>query len=349
MLLVCLSHYADLVYAQSPRTAYAMLMIGLPATPVFLALSGVVLGYLSVVRPLAIGRQRRWLLDRGLFLLLVAHVLLALPHLSAGTAQFHSMLWRSTQITDVIGICFVVVAFVIGRVAPARLIAGSIVLLICSMGVGIWLQDRVSPCPVVTRLLFGATLQSGGVGYVLPIAVYLPIFLIGLGSGQLGAGRMSSSEGQLQLARSAAWIGTAAVAVAFAVKLLAAFARPESSTEIGMAVFYLSDPRQKVPVGPMYLAYCGGVGLLLAAFFLWAVAAHRFARVTAAAATVGRASLAVFVIQAWIYFGFLPLIADQLSPAAFWIMLPASLAAIWAFARLWDRKRWNRWLTLGLR
>jgi hypothetical protein len=77
-------------------------LIGMPATPTFAVLSGLIIGY-CMGGPVANDpRNRRWLVDRGLFLMIVCHPLLYLSESFARgvTAPFHGVF-----ITDVIGLC----------------------------------------------------------------------------------------------------------------------------------------------------------------------------------------------------------------------------------------------------
>jgi len=349
MLMVCMSHFADLVFDDYPRAGYLLVLFGLPATPVFLVLSGVVLGHLTVSRKMSLERHRRWLIDRGLFLLLIGHLLLSVPHLLHGREQFDDMLLHTTQITDVIGVCLLVCALIVGKIEPERLVRVSVAALLGAVLVGIALHDRPSPWPVLTRLLFGAISPGESRGYVLPIAIYLPVFLIGLAYGQMRSALLGDRAGTLQLASQAAVAGVAGIVLAVAVKAAALGAKPWLPDGWELPVYYLTDPRQKLPVGPTYLMFCGGVGLLMAASFLWAGASGRFSGLLEAAATVGRASLAVFILQAWVYLGMLPAFGLRYGAINPWLWLPLSLLGIWWFARFWDRAGWNRWLTLGLR
>src|SRR5262249_19291780 len=80
MFFVCLSHSAAYVSAQSAAFARGLIAVGMIATPTFLLLSGIVCGYLGNAEEVANDALPRRLLDRGLFLLLVVHVLLGFIH-----------------------------------------------------------------------------------------------------------------------------------------------------------------------------------------------------------------------------------------------------------------------------
>jgi len=80
MLFVCLSHFSGNYLATSisgaasstlTRSAWAAETVSMIASPTFVAVSALVVGYLYRVHPAGMPALRRKLIDRGLFLLLV--------------------------------------------------------------------------------------------------------------------------------------------------------------------------------------------------------------------------------------------------------------------------------------
>jgi hypothetical protein len=105
---------------------------------------------------------------------------------------------------------------------------------------------------------------------------------------------------------------------------------------------------EKLPPGPGYVLFYGGVALLL----FWAVLAlDRLAwgrAVSRWSALFGRCSLACFVAQFYVYYAVvyrLPHPPEVLAPLYF----AATLVVLRLFARTWDRHGWNRLITVGYR
>lgn len=86
MLLVFLSHFSEFYFGYHGKTRLleTMYNITMIASPSFMLISGTMLGYLFRSNPGGYQRIREKYIDRGLFLLLVAHILIfiiMLPYL----------------------------------------------------------------------------------------------------------------------------------------------------------------------------------------------------------------------------------------------------------------------------
>src|SRR5579884_3608187 len=88
MLFVCLSHcamsYFDFWRPSRPHAPLEALgqiatTVSFVATPTFLLLSGIVIGYLWRINPTSLSGLKRKLFDRGVFLLIVGHLLQVVP------------------------------------------------------------------------------------------------------------------------------------------------------------------------------------------------------------------------------------------------------------------------------
>src|SRR5437868_12254682 len=117
MLAVCVSHSSQLIVGSwQSAMGVVLIRLGMVATPTFLLLSGVVCGYLSRVLP-DTDRQFRWrFIDRGLFLLLVAHPVLSLTHAIALAAP--NRILGNFYITDAVGVALIAGALLARRVRP---------------------------------------------------------------------------------------------------------------------------------------------------------------------------------------------------------------------------------------
>ena len=78
MLLVLLSHFVSVYFRSTPDypIAVALERLARIAAPTFVVISGVLLGFLSRETGHDFDRIRRKLIDRGLFLLTIGHLLL---------------------------------------------------------------------------------------------------------------------------------------------------------------------------------------------------------------------------------------------------------------------------------
>jgi hypothetical protein len=113
------------------------------------------------------------------------------------------------------------------------------------------------------------------------------------------------------------------------------------------AFFRLTNVWEKHPPGPTYLLFFGGVGMCLMAgtlelwrrgFFPWAM--QRLA-------TIGRASLLVFVLQTYVYS--VVIASLNLRHTSWWPLLFALTVGVFSLAaEAWDRWNCSRYLTVGL-
>src|SRR5437763_5821461 len=103
MFFVCLAHFANsyqIISGASEAGGY-LVIVGMVASPTFVTMSGLVAGFLFVTRGSSFTALRYKLIDRGLFLMVVGHAILALSSLLTGHNFGHAL--RVGYITDVIG------------------------------------------------------------------------------------------------------------------------------------------------------------------------------------------------------------------------------------------------------
>jgi uncharacterized membrane protein len=348
MLAVCLSHSAGFVGDQWQDSFGALLVtMGLLATPTFLLLSGMVYGQVETALQDASGEFRWRMVDRGLFLLLVAHLLLALEQASWSppllTAYFSSF-----YVTDAIGL-----SLIIGVVLARRFTPRMLALLGLLVFVSAWMfsnrePPRDSAGRNLTRLLFGVydPLLSD-VGFMVPLVPYLAIFIIGIAGGILYARLRALSVTTAALSRACVAIGGAGIAVAVTFKLVWLLGKPPVDSSWYVVLYHLTEPRQKVPPGPGYLLAFGGAGVLLLGMALRYSQREMGRRIVSVFAVVGRASLFIFVAQYMVYY--FPTYALHIGKGSWLYSFPASVVALWGLAWIWDRHHGNRFLTIGIR
>jgi uncharacterized membrane protein len=347
MTAVCISHSALYLVAH-PEQQRMLATIGMVATPSFLLLSGTVCGYLASTARESAEQFRRRLIDRGLFLLLVAHLVIGLTN--AAWAPFADAMIGSVFITDVVGVGLIVAAFAARRASSKSLLMGGIALLVSACLMSAYVAPNSDAAEFLARLLLGiggGNWQEGG--YVVPVLPYLAIFLIGLAGGREYGARRARGVTLLQIARSCMWIGLAAITAAVCIKVLAVGVKPYLSGLAYSDLYRLTDPRQKIPPSLGYALTFGGAGVLAAAAIFAMSHYGRGQLLIAALSTVGRASLVTFLVQFWVYA--YPARVLQIGDLGAWwpLAFAASLGFLWLVAAGWDRAGYNRFLTLGLR
>ena len=125
MVLVCVSHFGIgyLDTAGDTRDGHLASLLALPATPTFVILSGLLLGFLYTRNTAGFPELGLKLMDRGLFLLLPTHALISIAHL----VMFGSV--RFIYITDAIGVCILLGPWLVSNFsARARLLFGLAVM-----------------------------------------------------------------------------------------------------------------------------------------------------------------------------------------------------------------------------
>jgi len=350
MVLVCLSHIKQHLVESSPPIYWILMSVTRVATPTFLLLSGFVIGYL--LRRDSRGRASITLVDRGLFLLLVAHGLMGISNVTehAGVA---SWLFERVEITDVIGMALFV-AVLLRSVRPEMLIGLGAGLFLVSWPCAMLLEARSE----LARMILGPLLHvpgTAGASIEAPLVAYVGVFLIGMGlSGRLHEALLDGVT--RDIARPLFRLGAISVAIALLGVLLWHSAKgmlPEAlrAPPFVELVRGALDPRWKLPPSPAYLLFYGGCGLLLASGFLNGRPAWLVSPIARFTAVLGRASLMCFVVQDLVFFGIPNAIGlDSIQSVFFWsAYLAVGLMLLYALARRWDEAHGNRFLTVGLK
>lgn len=339
MVLVCISHFANayLVPAGALRVAGYMTAIAMVATPTFIVVSGLLMGYLSAVQGARLEAYRVKLFDRGLFLLIVGHAWMSVTAaLRAGelTAPL-----THAFITDVIGVALLIMVPIILRTHWQRRIQVGIGLAVVSYVVSLAWHPTTGWIEVVEETFIGwAHVQT------FPLLPWLGVYAAGTGLGArlvplLRAG-CERQAGQLMLSVG---LGAAALAV-----LLRGVLRTQAAagSDVLTVLNALTSPWEKVPPSPGYLLFFGGCGLMLTGSLLAAPRDLRVWRAFRSLTLLGRNSLFAYLAQNFIYFVLLYGLA--LPYHAVWpLLFVASVAAVFLLAGLWETILGNRFLTLG--
>lgn len=341
MMLVFAGHFRDSYFGGGVEgdAARALEIVTKVATPAFLLISGMMMGFLHAGGDEERrARARARLADRALFLLLVARPLIALAH--APRSGWYC--FNYVYVTDTIALCVLAGCFLAPRVgARGRAMTGLSLIAAAWVVIPLW-NPAPGSLPRLLKDVFFGFERPDSLLYAFPLVPWLGVYLVGSGLGH-GLARRPPRASALAFFR----IGSAAAASALAAKA-ACWAWPRDSGASGHSLLtHLTSPLQKEPPGPAYLGFYGGIALILVAILLALEHLGRLAAPRRALATLGRASLFAFVAQYYVYY--VGVYLARPLPAPLWpVALAATAGLLWALAALWDRRGYNRRLTVGL-
>ena len=345
MVLVCLSHFADVYFAgrTGQSQADALRDVGMVASPMFVILSGMTLGFMYRTTGAHFAATKRKLLDRALFMITFGHVVIVLVTMQR-MGSIHRP-WLVIYITDVIAVCVVVGCALVGRLSVRqRAILGTSIYTLSWLAVLVW-HPAALPLRRIQHLLVGP-FQTNSWIYAVPLLPWLGVYLASTALGE-HFGRLTVSGQRLAFTRQLFRTGTVAIVLGIGVKLLFLMlkaARDLPNGEAFQMVYLLSTPMEKLPPSPDYLLCFGGVALVLVALLLRFSAAIP-AAVTSVLGAIGRSSLFVFMLQFFVYYTIV--FAFRPYPYRLWpIALVASIAAIALPAIVWDTLDMNRMLNI---
>jgi uncharacterized membrane protein len=353
MLFSCLAHFGWWIEHTHPWATGTLSSIGMVATPTFLLLSGTVTGWLC--RKAAEDPQdtAQWkLLNRGLFLLTLGHVLVSLAEAHRdGLVRALS----GASIIDDIGLCMVCCALwfpaLKGTEFRRRLVTYGIAgYLLCWFVILAW-HSPVGGWLMLQQALLGPDVLGVRMhSYSSPLLPYMCLFAIGLGSSDyLVAAAQTDSP---RRRRSLFTLGGALVASALLLRgarwLVEREYHDNGLSPLLSSTLSISG---KLPPAPAYVLFYCGIGLTISSV-MFALAASRMGiarRIAELVATLGRASLFVFILQYFIFWTLPDLLGITPSNTHLALIFIAGLSVNWLAAWCWNRMRGNRFLTLGIK
>jgi uncharacterized membrane protein len=350
MAVVCAAHFVDAVVRNVGPTPVLLRLLDAAkiASPMFILLSGAMLGAAWRAGPQRLASLRATLHERGLFLLVVAHWLILAAHrplLGSWTAAAHILF-----MTDTIGVAILVNPLIVPRVRAAPRAALGVALVALS-----WVVIFAEPTAttgvraMVVQGLFG-TAHPGWWGYSFPLVPWIGLHLLGTVLGERLELDGTPAGARRDAGRLLRW-GCAALGVAAA--LLAAYgaARVLVGPSSGLlhGAWALVRPFGKVPPSPGYFLTEGGLAMLAMALVFALSVRGRLTWLRARAAEMGQASLAIFVLQYYLFYALLPTL-DLRAPLLLALYFVGSMVLLVAAARAWTRAGGNRLLRVpGLR
>ena len=367
MLFVFVSHFAYGFFGAELGGAHETLTaIGMVASPAFVIVSGLMLGFVYRSSRSRFMDLRSTFIDRGLFLLTIGHLLILGAHLPLG----RGLMWGF--ITDTIGASMIAGVLLIDKIAPAARLVVSAGLYAGSWLMALFWQPEGIVLQALRDSLTGTAFQSMFV-YNFPVLPWFSLYLAATVLGEKlavakadGAGSAASHNvlGRLGIAT----ILSGLVGVGLSIALL--FGGPGSRALeearlrggiVGEAIvaaealaqphpmdpwLELSSPFQKRPPSPVYFAFFGGTSLALLYLCRGAERRGWLSRLIRILARSGRASLFVFVAQYYVFFAVLRSV--KLPTTIWWPVPLIGLSGILVYSGIaWERRGWNRLLTVG--
>jgi len=339
MFFVLLSHFAFTYFPRHDASRSLLTVIGMVASPTFVIINGMMVGFLYRMRPNDFERHRIFFTDRGLFLLTIGHLMILVSHVSYAV--------RFISITDAVGVCLLTVPWLVTVLRVRQLLMlGAATFFLSTLGSVLW-EPTGHYAMVMKVALVGAYQDSGDFRYAFAI---LPWFSFNIAASALGVqlGRHCLRGDDAGMERLL--LKTAVAGVVIAAILNGTY---HALTHFGFATglhrWGLHSPFQKWPPSLIYFLFYGGVGVLLILGCLRAAANSKSHPVLSALTNLGQVAFILFVVQYSVYFEILPRVRGYL-PVGWWpLYFALSIPLVIAPGLIWHRAGGNRFLTVGYR
>jgi uncharacterized membrane protein len=348
MLQVLIAHFAWIYFARHPEFTLGPLLSKAmsPAAPTFMVISGFLLGYIYETRQHRLGDFGLKLIDRGLFLLTIGHVIILLAYLAIADGVAGAL--RYGQVTDAIGLAIILGPILIVR-WPIRARVGVAVALFiaCWLAIAFWHPPATSG-QWIKHTLFGTVTPGNQWSYNFPLLPWLCLYLAATAIGQHIA-TLRRAGREHQTARVLLTYAAAGFAISVAAKAafwgVALFIAP--SSDLFSVLIAFTDPLQKFPPGLGFFAATGGAALLLLTVVFFAEQRGWFTRGLKFASMIGQHSLFVFLVQEHVYVTWLWLLDPPYSRVLWPLLLVATIAVVLGITVLWDRVGGTHYFTVG--
>jgi hypothetical protein len=343
MFFVLLAHFGFSFFDdRQARLPTILKLVSMVASPTFMILSGMLVGFLYQLRPASFERLRLKLADRGLFILTVGHLVLLASHVPFYTIRFLS-------ITDTIAICMVVQPWLVMRVSARGRVLLALSLYAASWTLAVAWHPAGTFATLFKDIAFGTF--DGRTYFVYQFSV-VPWFSLDLAATALGGclgryyvdGERAAAQRLLLTTATIAVVSAVVAKVAFFV---AVHAHPEIPWLVAGRGFL--SPFSKDPPSPVYIAFYGGLGLYLLSFSFFLECRGALAAHMERVAIIGRTSLFVFLSHWFVYLvvvmGLRSFLPFRWAWPVYFVL--SCVPVIWA-SSYWYRKDYNRFFTVGL-
>jgi uncharacterized membrane protein len=343
MLFVFLSHFGEsyLQHNHMWQTLYACWKISMIASPSFMLISGMMLGYVFSTNNAGFQNFKFKLIDRGLFLLTIAHLLILLSHIPLTNQEGVPLKWAF--ITDTIGVCIIAGPLIIEKTrAKNRLI----------MGLCLYLSSWLAVILIQTSSIFGNLLKELFVGSLqnkyfvdnFAIMPWLSVYLCGSYMGEK-IGEYQLAGQNAKIGRYFTRVGILSVFIAIGIKTLVHFLVREHFLHASMLMSSVFNIFQKNPPAPLYLMFYGGAGLMMLSVLFFLVRENKASFLIDSLEIIGKTSLVAFILQYFIYFSVFVWL--DLKFQSFWmIYFIVSVVVIFRVLHFWQAKGLNRYFSI---
>lgn len=342
MLLVCLSHFAEVYTLSSGVSLYWIYNFTMIAAPTFVIISGILLGFFYVSKKDSFNLIKRNFINRGIFILFFGKLIICL----AFTLRAHSFSesLKYIHITDVVGINIIFGPILISLIQPIyRITLGIGSIIFTWIIIAFWMPSN-QYLEIIKEAVFGS-FEYKYFHTVFPVLPWFGLYFI---SSYFGEKLGSSVEKEKLKIIYFMKVGLCSITVAASIKLIFWLLKyytswPEFKS---FTIWALTSPLQKWPPSIVYFLFYGGIGLLFIGFFLYIEQKKWLENYLNITAIIGRSSLFVFIVQ--YYFYYMILFAMHLYYSLAWpVYFMFSICCIFLLARVWDSMKLNRFLTLG--
>jgi uncharacterized membrane protein len=342
MLFVLISHFSFTYFPnQLSVTPTVLRTIGMVASPTFMIINGLLIGFLCQTRRSDFKHLHVAFTDRGLLLLSIGHLLILGSHLPWYTTRFLS-------ITDTVAVCMLVGPSLAIRLRPAvRLAIGLTVYAVSWIAVERWHPNGIL-FEAVQETLFGSVTPTVYV-YAFPIVPWLGL---DLAASALGSrlGELYSRQDTKAMERMLVRLGAAGFIAAIGVNAIYHLANYAAHDALTLRLHWLGSPFQKEPPGFDYVLFFGSCGVCLVAASIRLLKQNAVPWLTRRMAQLGQTSFVVFVFQFYVYLTIVVPIRRYLPYRSAWpVYFLASVVVIVLPSLLWHRRGYNRFLTIGYR
>jgi uncharacterized membrane protein len=350
MVFVCLSHFAGYYHfvSRAEDVGVYLYAVGMIASPTFVTVSGMVAGFMFSARSRSFPHFRRKLLDRGVFLLLVGHTVLALTGVLAGKS--FSYAYSIEYITDAIAVAIIIGPWLVTVLRPrSRVLLAAAIFAIDWCAILFWHPSGATT--ILGKHYIVGLLNPADAGVMFPTFPVIPwfaVYLLGTVIGEHAGAYYAQEkrrEGHLLLAKTGLVIFAFGLAVKIAFVLLK-LSIPDFA-QVHPNWTPLLSSYEKYPPGPIYIFFYAGAGLLLVAGVLEAARLGFQEFLMNQLRQIGRASLFSYIVQFHLYYVLLPKLHLPYTRA--WpLVFVVSLALLALAAAGWNSIDGNRFLTVGI-
>jgi uncharacterized membrane protein len=352
MLLVCVAHFNTAYFERLPGREFeaeVLRDITLIASPTFITISGLLLGFLARTRPWGAAALRIKLMDRGLFMLTIGHVLIALAHAPLAGGIGPAFEW--SFITDVIAVGVMIGPVLVDRVPPGRRLALAGGLYAFTWVVVATWRPESAGMQRAKEYLVGPSHFIDGIPRLVfdgfPLIPWLAVYVAATVLGE-NLGRRAAAGRGAEIIPRLARVAFGCVLTALLVKGVPLALKHAGLAPTSVLVWTLGWPLQKQPPAPAYLGVYAGLGLMLLCGLLAIDARPSLRRVLAVPALLGRTSLIMFLAQFLLYFSIFVWWSPPYTPL--WpLLLLASLVVMVGVGVLWARFGRNDVFGVGYR